>query len=53
MSVGAGDVADFFRHIGRFLIDQVEPVMVEDMGITAPGKGRRIAVIVMGIIVGR
>ena len=53
MSVGAGDVADFFRHIGRFLIDQVEPVVVEDMGITAPGKGRRIAVIVMGIIVGR
>ena len=52
-SVGAGDVADFFRHIGRFLIDQVEPVVVEDMGITAPGKGRRIAVIVMGIIVGR
>ena len=53
MSVGAGDVADFFRHIGRFLIDQVEPVVVEDMGITAPGKGWRIAVIVMGIIVGR
>lgn len=46
-------MADFFRYIRCFLVDQVEPVMIEDMGIAAPGKGRRPAVIIIRIIIGR
>ena len=48
-----GDTADFFGHVWRFLIDQVQPVMIEDMGIAAPNEARRVAVVVVRIVVGR
>lgn len=42
--------ADVFQAVRRFLVYDIEPVVVEQMGVAAPGEDRLVLVVVLGIV---